>query len=136
MSRELLERYFAACSKGWVDDVTDCFTEDAVIYDTNHAPVVGREAIGRFWEKIAATWSGATWELHTYLGGDERAATEWSMHGQAGGCPFTVRGSEHYDFVDGRIAQIRQYWTFDPESPGSELVGFPYDSDPRFADGG
>lgn len=117
-------------------DVTDCFTADAVIYDTNHAPVTGRETIGRFWAKIAAKWSGATWEVHTYLGDDEHAATEWSMHGQYGGRPFTVRGSEHYDFVDGRIAQIRQYWTFDPASPGSELIGFPYDEDPRFADGG
>ncbi len=136
MSRALLERYFAACSSGSVVDVVACFTENAVIYDTNHPPVVGREAIGRFWSRVAAKWQGASWEVHTFIGDDDRAATEWSMHGRVGETPFTVRGSEHYDFEHGRIAQIRQYWSFDPVAPGSELVGFGYDDDPRFTPSG
>ena len=133
MSRPLLERYFAACSSGSVAEVMACFTRDAVIYDTNHPPVVGREAIGMFWGRVRAKWSGATWEAHTLLEYTDRAAVEWSMRGESDGRPFVARGSDHYDFADGRISQIRQYWTFDPEAPGSELLGFPYGDDPRFA---
>lgn len=132
MSRALLDRYFAACSAGDAAGVVECFADDAVIYDTNHAPVVGREAIGRFWQMVGTKWKGATWEAHTFVGDDDHAAVEWSMRGSVGGRPFVVRGSDHYDFADGLIAQVRQYWTFDEDSPGSELVGFPYDADPRF----
>ena len=61
------------------------------------------------------------------LGGD-RAAIEWSVtgtHPERG--RFCVRGSEHYRMSGDRIAEIRQYWTFDPAAPGAALHGFPYD---------
>jgi len=45
-------------------------------------------------------------------------------------------GREVYEFVGDRISQIRQYWTFDPARPGSALVGYAYDADPRFAPAG
>ena len=48
------------------------------------------------------------------------------MHGVADGEPFVFRGSEHYRFRDTLIDEIRQYWTFDAERPGSTLVGFDY----------
>ncbi len=132
MTGAVLQRYFEACSSGSIAEVSACFTRDAVIYDTNHSPVVGRDAICRFWEHIRAKWSGARWEVHTVTADGARAAAEWSMYGTAHGEPFVVRGSEHYDFEAGLISQIRQYWTFDSVAPGSELVGFPYDSDERF----
>ncbi len=55
------------------------------------------------------------------------------MVGDDRGQPFCVRGSEHYAFVDTKIAQIRQYWHFDPEELQSELQGYPYAEDPRFS---
>ena len=41
---------------------------------------------------------------------------------------FTFRGSEHYRFVDTRIDEIRQYWTFDPAKLDTGLIGYDYRS--------
>ena len=82
--------------------------------------------IGRFWEAIRAKWSGAEWLVDEVVETDDRAAIEWSMHGDNAGREFVVRGSEHYEFDGELIAMIRQYWTFDADEPGSELVDFPY----------
>lgn len=125
--------YFEACNSGEAARIAEHFTEDAAIYDTNHGPVLGREAIGRFWASIAERWRPARWYIDTLVEGIDAAAIEWTMTGRHRDTPFTVRGSEHYEFAGGLIAVIRQYWTFDADSPGSELCGYPYDTDPRFA---
>jgi hypothetical protein len=94
---------------------------------------VSAEAIGAFWERIRAKWSGAAWHVDTVVEDGSRVAIEWTMTGTTEGGPFAVRGSEHYELAGDRISRIRQYWTFDPARPGSQLVGYPYDGDPRFA---
>ena len=127
-----IRAYFSSCNQGSTAAVAAHFTEDARIYDLNHAPVIGRETIGRFWEKIVRKWAGATWHLDTVVDDGQRSAIEWTMRGRHNGREFTVRGSEHYEFEDGLIREIRQYWTFVPDDPGSELVGFPYSEDARF----
>ena len=52
------------------------------------------------------------------------------MHGAADGAPFVFRGSEHYRFEGDLIAEIRQYWAFDPNNPGSPLLGYAYEDTP------
>lgn len=141
--------YFDACTSGDAAAVASHFTDDAVVYDTNHAPVRGAATIGRFWSRIASKWQGASWHCERLMTDGDTAAIEWRMSGTmsaprsgAGspaarsdaddGVPFAVRGSEHYDFGphldsdDRLIAEIRQYWTFDLEHPSSELVDYPY----------
>ena len=46
----------------------------------------------------------------------------------ASGRAFAFRGSEHYRFEgdDHRIAEIRQYWTFDPDRLDTGLIDYPY----------
>ena len=124
--------YFAACGGGTPAEIGSHFTEDAAIYDTNHRPVLGREAIGQFWSRVREQWSGASWHVDTLVEDADGLAIEWSMAGVREGEPFIVRGSEHYAFEGDLIRQIRQYWSFDPEAPASELVDFPYADDPRF----
>ena len=135
--------YFDACTSGDAAAVAEHFTDDAVVYDTNHVPVRGAATIGRFWSRIASKWQGASWHCERLVTDGDTAAIEWKMSGtmaasrhsadSAGASgPFAVRGSEHYDFgpPDERgerlIAEIRQYWTFDLEHPSSELVDYPY----------
>lgn len=132
--------YFDACTSGEAGAVTSHFTDDAVVYDTNHAPVHSAKTIGRFWSRIASKWQGASWRCERLVTDGDTAAIEWVMSGtlpdqtvgEEVGVPFAVRGSEHYDFsIDNRtgerlIAEIRQYWTFDPDHPSSELVEYPY----------
>jgi len=126
MSKAVIEAYFRACSGGSAADVVACFTDDAVVYDTNHEPVRGAETIGVFWSKIRVKWTDARWTVDSYVGNEDTAAIEWSMHGIHEGDPFIVRGSEHYTFTDQKISEIRQYWTFDPDAPGSALKGYSY----------
>ncbi len=125
---ERIQVYFETCNTGDGAKIAENFTPDAVVYDTNHAPVVGRDVIGGFFEKIVGKWSGAQWTVDTIVDDGTAAAIEWSMTGNDNGKPFVFRGSEHYRFVDGLIKEIRQYWSFDPSNPGSELQGFDYEA--------
>lgn len=120
--------YFDACTHGDAAAIAAHFTADAVIFDTNVPPVRGRDAIGRFWVRVRDKWGGAAWQVDAVVAEGDRAAIEWTMTGRvvATDAPFAVRGAEWYRFEDGLIAEIRQYWTFDPAAPGSELVGYPY----------
>lgn len=134
--RELVDSYFSSCSTGTRQDIAGHFCEDAVVYDLNHDPIQGAAKIGEFYVRIRAQWGGARWLVDTYIGDDKHAAGEWSMHGTTAGEPFVVRGSEHYDFRDGKIAQIRQYWKYDRARPGVALRGYPYPDDRRFSTSG
>lgn len=121
--------YFAACSEGSAADIAAHFTEDAVIYDTNVRPVRGAAAIGAFWVAVRDRWQGARWSVDALVAGGGAAAIEWTMTGAApDGRAFAVRGSEHYAFDpgDGRISEIRQYWTFDRDRLDTGLIGYPH----------
>jgi ketosteroid isomerase-like protein len=130
---ERIRAYFAACTSGSAADIAAHFTEDAVIYDTNVRPVRGAAAIGPFWVGVRERWQGAAWAVESVVAEGEAAAIEWAMTGTSpAGRPFVVRGSEHYRFApppDGRISEIRQYWTFDRDHLDTSLVGFPYPAD-------
>ncbi len=126
-ARRLIEAYFEACNRGDAAGIARHFTPEAVVYDTNHAPVRGAAAIGAFWTKIRAKWVDTRWHVDSCVAAGDQAAIEWTVtgtHPTRGA--FCVRGSEHYTLADGKIAEIRQYWTFDPAAPGAELQAFPY----------
>lgn len=135
MSRSVIESYFTACGSGSAAAIAAHFAPDAVIYDLNLPPVRGSAAIGAFWVRVRTKWQGARWQVDSYLGAADRAAIEWTMTGRLPeqGSAFAVRGAEHYRFVDSagdtmRIAEIRQYWLFDPRRMDSALREFPYSS--------
>lgn len=125
---ERIESYFAACSDGSAADIASHFTDDAVIYDTNLAPVRGNVAIGTMWVKVRERWQGARWSVDSVVCDAGGAAIEWSMTGTdpSDGRPFVFRGSEHYRFSGTLIDEIRQYWTFDPDTLDTGLVDYPY----------
>ncbi len=122
----LIRSYFAACSQGSALDVARHFTIDAVVYDTNIAPVWGSEAIGEAWVAIRTKWGGATWQVESCVESGNEAAIEWSMNGTDPKTmrAFVFRGSEHYVIEAGRIAEIRQYWTFNRDRLDTGLVGY------------
>jgi hypothetical protein len=127
---ELIRAYFASCNSGTPEQIAAHFTDDAVIYDTNHAPVRSSVGIGRFWEKIRAQWQGAVWAVDRVVSDGETAAIEWHMAGQGERGRFVFRGSEHYRFEGPLIDEIRQYWTFDTSRSDTGLVGYPYPDQP------
>ncbi len=128
---ERITDYFDACSAGSAADVAGHFTADAIIYDTNIRPMVGADDIGASWVKVRERWGGARWLVDSIVSSpdDDAAAIEWSMTGTdpASGRSFVFRGSEHYRFdpAENLIAEIRQYWTFDPDRLDTGLVDHP-----------
>ncbi len=127
----LIVAYFDSCNTGEPERIAAHFTPDAVIYDTNHKPVVTSAGIGAFWQRIHRQWDGALWHVDRVVSDGDTAAIEWQMSGTADGGPFVFRGSEHYGFEGSLIDEIRQYWSFDPKAMGDTgadtgLVGYPY----------
>lgn len=129
----LVESYFAACSAGGASAIERHFIADAVIFDLNHPPIRGASSIGAFWERTNRRWTGATWAIDTFIADTDAAAIEWTMRGTHDAGPFTVRGSEHYEFAGDLISEIRQYWIFDQTQMSQALIGYPYENDTRFA---
>lgn len=129
-ARALIEKrvrsYFASCNRGVALEVAEHFTVDARVYDINHPPVCGKNAIGEFWARTAKRWGGAVWTVDCIISEGSDMAIEWSMEGIHIDRRFIIHGSEHYRFKGGLIDEIRQYWLFDPQYPGSGLVNYPY----------
>lgn len=135
---ERITAYFEACSTGSEAEIAAHFTPDAVIFDTNIRPTRDAEAIGATWVKVRERWLGAVWTVDSFVGDAAGAAIEWSMTGTEPEAerPFVFRGSEHYRFSDtptsdaptskNLIAEIRQYWTFDPLALDTGLLGYDY----------
>ncbi len=122
--------YFEACGHGSADDIAAHFTPNAVIYDTNLRPARGAGAIATMWIKVRNRWGGATWHVESIVAApnQDAAAIEWSMRGTNPDTDrgFVFRGSEHYVFQESLIAEIRQYWTFDPVALDTGLVDYDY----------
>ena len=112
---DLVRSYFTACGVASADEIAAHFTEDATIYDSNHAPVAGRDQIGSFWFRTRERWAPARWRVDSAIEGGDTAAIEWSIHGVAEGQPFTFRGSEHDRFREGLIDESRQYLDLRPQ---------------------
>lgn len=123
---DLIRAYFQSCTTGTAEQIAAHFTENATIYDTNHAPVRTAAGIGAFWLKVRAQWQGAVWVVDRVISDGETAAIEWHMTGEGEQGPFVFRGSEHYGFEGPLIAEIRQYWNFDRSKSDTGLVGYPY----------
>jgi len=86
----VVRAYNGACSHDMIADIMAFFTADAVIYDLNHPPVAGREAIGVFWGRVRARWGGATWDTNLVVSDGRVAVTEWTMHGRRGEAAFAL----------------------------------------------
>lgn len=129
--RARIEAYFDACGEGSAADIASHFTPEAIIFDTNIRPMRTAEAIGRSWVKVRERWQGARWLVDSLVSEADAAAIEWSMTGTnpEDQRSFVFRGSEHYRFeTDANlIAEIRQYWTFDPVRLDSGLQEYDYD---------
>jgi ketosteroid isomerase-like protein len=128
--RETIERYYAGCSAGDVDEMLATLDDDVVHWflapNTGSAPVRGGEHLARYWRKVAGLIR-ARWLVDHYLAGEDEAVIEWTMWWLPPGGTDRVatRGAEWFTFApDGRIAEIRSYYQQRPET--TELDGFPY----------
>jgi ketosteroid isomerase-like protein len=127
----LITRYYDACSAGDLDELRATLHPDVVHYflapNVGSAPVRGGEHLTRYWRKVSENLD-ATWVVDHILEAEISAVIEWTMWWQPQGSSQRVatRGSEWFEFADGRIVEIRAYYQQLPST--TELEGFPYET--------
>jgi ketosteroid isomerase-like protein len=127
--RELITRYYDACSTGDVDALVETVTDDVVHYflapNPGSKPVAGGEHLAHYWRK-AQSRIGGRWTVDAIVAEGDEAVIEWTLFWDTpGGERVATRGAEWYRFRDGRIAEIRAY--YQQLDRTSELEGYDYD---------
>jgi steroid delta-isomerase-like uncharacterized protein len=119
--QRLLEQHYAAWSKGDVEGILACFTDDCVFEDMAlQAKFEGKEGVRGFAQATFAAIPDFRWTPTIILIDGSRAGTEWRMTGtQTGDFPgipgtgksFSVPGSSVLEIRAGKIHQNRDYWS-------------------------
>jgi ketosteroid isomerase-like protein len=127
--RELIKRYYDACSTGDVDTLMHTVTDDVVHYflapNPGSKPVAGAEHLARYWRK-AQSFVDGRWTVDAIVAEGDEAVIEWTLFWTTrGGQRVATRGAEWYRFRDGRIAEIRAYYQQLEQT--SELDGYDYE---------
>jgi len=117
--------YYEALNTGDADLVAEHFTEDAVHYYTRLGPHEGGRTIAEH-----AAWAvehiEGRWQLEDGIEDGERAVIEWTMtwrHPESGEGRLD-RGTEWFEFRDGKISEVRAYHHGNRKNPSGDLLGF------------
>jgi ketosteroid isomerase-like protein len=125
----LITRYYDACSAGDLDELLATLHPDVVHYflapNVGSAPVRGADHLAHYWRKVSEMLD-ATWVVDHILDNETSAVIEWTMWWRPADTANRVatRGSEWFEFADGKIIEIRAYHHQLPST--TELDGFPY----------
>ena len=117
--------YYAALNSGDPDRVASHFTDDAVHYYTRLGPQEGARTIGEH-TKWAVEKLAGRWNIEDAVDDGERVVIEWTMTWRSPrtGEPRIDRGSEWFEFRDGRIVEVRAYFHSDEKNRSGDLLGF------------
>lgn len=117
--------YYAALNRGDAEEVASHFTEDATHYYTRLEPHRGAATIGQMTEWAVKNIE-AQWYVENAIEEGEQAAIEWTMtwrHTESGERRLD-RGTEWFQFRDGKIAEVRAYHHSSPKNRQGNLLGF------------
>lgn len=101
------------------------FTADATHYYTRLGPHEGALTIGEHTHWAVENLEGR-WAIEDAIEDDERAVIEWTMtwrHPDSGEQRLD-RGTEWFEFEDGRIREVRAYHHGNARNPTGDLLGF------------
>jgi ketosteroid isomerase-like protein len=117
--------YYEALNSGDSDRVADHFTDDAVHYYTRREPQHGARTIGEHTQWAVDNIDGH-WKIEDAIEDGERVVIEWTMTWRSprSGEPRIDRGSEWFEFRDGKIAEVRAYFHSDEKNRSGDLIGF------------
>jgi ketosteroid isomerase-like protein len=117
--------YYEALNSGDPERVAGHFVDDAVHYYTRLGPHDGARTIGDH-TKLAVERLGGRWFIEDAVDDGERVVIEWTMtwRDPRSGEPRLDRGTEWFEFRDGRIAEVRAYHHSDEKNRSGDLVGF------------
>jgi len=105
--------------------VADHFTDDATHYYTRLGPHRGAAQNGEH-TNVAVERLEARWRIEDAIEDGERVVIEWTMlwrHPDSGELRLD-RGTEWFEFREGRISEVRAYHHGGPKNPSGDLLGF------------
>jgi ketosteroid isomerase-like protein len=122
---EHVRSYYDALNSGDPDRVAEHFTDDAVHYYTRLGPHEGAQVIGAH-TNLAVEQLGGSWIIEDAIDDGERVVIEWTMtwRDPRSGERRLDRGTEWFEFRDGRIAEVRAYHHSNEKNRSGDLVGF------------
>ena len=122
---ERVRAYYEALNKGDAGAVSAHFTDDATHYYTRLGPHEGSRAIGEH-TKMAVDQIDGQWQIANGIEEGDQAVIEWSMtwRDPETGERRLDRGTEWFQFRDGKIAEVRAYHHGNKRNPSGDLLGF------------
>ena len=117
--------YYAALNTGDAGLVASHFSDGAVHFYTRLGPHEGARAIAHN-ASLGVHHLDAQWHLEDGIEDGERAVIEWSMtwRDPRSGERRIDRGTEWFEFRDGRISEVRAYHHSDAKNRSGDLLGF------------
>ena len=117
--------YYSALNTGDADLVAEHFTEGAVHYYTRLGPHRGAREIAEH-ARLGVERLEGHWTLEDAIDDGERVVIEWTMtwRDPETGERRLDRGTEWFEFEDGRISEVRAYHHGNRKNPSGDLLGF------------
>lgn len=122
---EHVRSYYEALNSGDADAVAAHFTDDATHYYTRLGPHEGARAIADN-AVLGVTTIDGHWTIEDAISDGTRVVIEWTMawrHPESGERRLD-RGTEWFEFRDGKICEVRAYHHGGTKNPSGDLLGF------------
>lgn len=122
---EHIRSYYEALNTGDPELVASHFADDAVHYYTRLGPHEGARTIGEHTKWAVENLEGQ-WHIDHGIEDGEHAVIEWAMtwRDPESGEPRLDRGSEWFEFRDGKISEVRAYFHNGKRNRSGDLIGF------------
>jgi ketosteroid isomerase-like protein len=117
--------YYEALNTGDADRVAEHFTDDATHYYTRLGPHEGGRTIAEHAAGAVEHIEGR-WLIEDAIEDGDRVVIEWTMtwRDPKSGEPRLDRGTEWFEFRDGKIQEVRAYHHGNRKNPQGDLLGF------------
>jgi ketosteroid isomerase-like protein len=117
--------YYEALNTGDAQRVAEHFTEDAVHYYTRLGPHKGARTIGEV-TRLTVEQIEGRWTIEDAVDDGDRVVIEWTMtwRDPHSGELRIDRGTEWFEFRDGKIAEVRAYHHSNEKNRSGDLLGF------------
>lgn len=123
-------KYFDGCNTGDLDELLSTLDPDVIHYflPAQFKSIQGAQHLAKYWRKFKLMLD-PTWKIDHILAQRDEVVSEWSCRWtpQSTGKRLMMRGSEWYRIREGRIAEVRAYFSYS-DDVDTELTGFPYGS--------
>jgi ketosteroid isomerase-like protein len=114
---EIVRASFAAFNEGKmdVDAVREWLHPDVIIVRAlegwpEPAPIVGRDAVIRQWQRIMEPWPDPTVELVSIIDAGDRVVTRQIAHGKGHGPEIKIEFTVVNTFRNGKVFLIEYFW--------------------------